>query len=171
MLKSKVPQEYVQIDAEPWMPFPPALSAGGIRWKLLHVSPEMGAWTAIFDCPKGSSFARHIHIGPGEYLLTKGKMEVRGGKSKGGATALALGYGYESCNARHDRTYFPVDSEFYMTFLGPLEFIEPDGKPIAVVGWEDAQALWKSQVAGAKKKGRARAAKAGTSKRKSAARA
>jgi hypothetical protein len=28
---------------------------------LLHVSPEMGAWTAIFDCPAGSSLAPHIH--------------------------------------------------------------------------------------------------------------
>ena len=151
-MKSKVKQEYVQINEQPWMPFPEAFSAGGIRWKLLHASPEMGAWTAIFDCPKGSSFARHIHVGPGEYLLTKGKMEVRGGTHEGGATALAMGYGYESCNARHDQTYFPLASEFYMTFLGPLQFINDDGSPRAVVGWEQAQALWESQIGGAKKK-------------------
>lgn len=164
MLKPQVPQEYVQVDATPWMPFPAALSAGGIRWKLLHVSPEVGAWTAIFDCPKGSSFARHVHIGPGEYLLTKGRMEVRGGEEKGGATAVALGYGYESCNARHDKTYFPVASEFYMTFLGPLKFIEQDGSPVAVVGWEEAQALWESQVAGQRKKPRAARARAAAAK-------
>jgi hypothetical protein len=140
--------DYVQINETPWMPFPEAFSAGGIRWKLLHVSPEMGAWTAIFDCPKGSSFASHIHIGPGEYLLTKGKMEVRGGREVGGATALSLGYGYEACNARHDKTYFPVASEFYMTFLGPLQFIHPDGSPRAVVGWAQAQELWQAQTAG-----------------------
>ena len=85
--------DYVQINDTPWMPFPEAFSNGGIRWKLLHVSPEMGAWTAIFDCPKGSSFASHIHVGPGEYLLTKGRMEVRGGVDQGGATATARGYG------------------------------------------------------------------------------
>ena len=51
-------------------------------------------------------------------------------------------YGYESSNARHDQTSFPVDSEFYMTFLGPLTFIKPDGSPIAVIGWEDAQNAW-----------------------------
>jgi len=139
--------DYVQINEQPWMPFPAALSAGGIRWKLLHVSPEMGAWTAIFDCPKGSSFNRHVHLGPGEYLLTKGKMEVRGGVDDGGATALSLGYGYEACNARHDKTFFPVASEFYMTFLGPLEFINEDGSPVAVVGWSEAQGLWKVQMA------------------------
>jgi hypothetical protein len=148
-MKPKVAQEYVQIQALEWQPFPEAFSQGGIRWKLLHVSPEVGAWTAIFDCPKDSSFASHVHVGPGEYLLTKGKMEVRGGEEDGGATALELGYGYESCNARHDMTFFPVDSEFYMTFQGPLQFIEEDGSPRAVVGWEQAQALWASQTGGA----------------------
>ena len=45
-MKSKVKAEYVQIDAQDWTPFPEAFSEGGIRWKLLHVSPEMGAWTS-----------------------------------------------------------------------------------------------------------------------------
>lgn len=145
-MKPKVAEEYVQINETDWQPFPETLSDGGISWKLLHVSPEAGAWTAIFDCPAGSSFASHIHVGPGEYLLTKGKMEVRGGVEEGGATALALGYGYESCNARHDKTFFPVDSEFYMTFMGPLQFIDPEGNPVAVVGWEQAQGLWAQQT-------------------------
>lgn len=145
-MKPKVAEEYVQVNETDWQPFPESLSEGGISWKLLHVSPEAGAWTAIFDCPAGSSFASHIHIGPGEYLLTKGKMEVRGGVEEGGATALALGYGYESCNARHDKTFFPIDSEFYMTFMGPLQFIDPEGNPVAVVGWEQAQGLWAQQT-------------------------
>ena len=145
-MKAKVNQEYVQLQDVSWQPFPAEFSDGGIRWKLLHVSPEVGAWTAIFDCPQGSSFARHVHIGPGEYLLTRGKMEVRGGTDEGGATALAMGYGYESCNARHDKTYFPEPSEFYMTFLGPLHFINADGSTRAVVGWEQAQGLWATQT-------------------------
>ncbi|MEM7466997.1 MAG: acetylacetone-cleaving protein [Pseudomonadota bacterium] len=148
-MKPKVAEEYVQINETEWQPFPEAFSDGGISWKLLHVSPEAGAWTAIFDCPAGSSFASHIHVGPGEYLLTKGKMEVRGGVDDGGATALAMGYGYESCNARHDKTFFPIDSEFYMTFMGPLQFIDPDGNPLAVVGWEQAQGLWAQQTGAA----------------------
>ena len=141
-MKATIPEEYVQMDEVPWQVFPEAFSAGGIRWKLLHVSPETGNWTAIFDCPAGSSFAPHVHVGPGEYFLTKGRMDVRGGKDDGGDTAIAPGYGYESCNARHDKTYFPEASEFYMTFLGPLQFINPDGTPIAVVGWEQAQGAW-----------------------------
>ncbi|WP_420466733.1 2,4'-dihydroxyacetophenone dioxygenase family protein [Panacagrimonas sp.] len=146
-MKDQIAEEYVQVDAEPWAPFPEALSAGGIRWKLLHVSPEMGSWTAYFDCPKGSSFNAHIHQGPGEYLLTKGRMDVRGGKDAGGDTAVAPGYGYESSGARHDQTAFPVDSEFYMTFLGPLVFITPDGQPVAVVGWKEVQGAWQAFLA------------------------
>jgi hypothetical protein len=129
-VKNKVKEEYVQVDAVAWQPFPEVFSAGGIEWKLLHVSPESGNWAGIFRCPRGSSFAAHIHVGPGEYLLTKGKMEVRGGVEHGGATALAPGYGYE----------------FYMTFQGPLQFIDAQGNPIAVVSWEQAQALWAQQT-------------------------
>jgi hypothetical protein len=135
---------YVQMDETPWVDFPEALSAGGIRWKLLNVSPEMGAWTAIFDCPKGSSFASHVHIGPGEYFLTKGRMEVRGGSHEGGATAIAPGYGYEPCQAYHEKTYFTEDSEFYMTFLGPLQFVDDNRETVAVVTWQDAQAAWEA---------------------------
>lgn len=142
MLKPQVAEEYAQIDAMPWAPFPSALCQGAIRWKLLHVGPEMGAWTAYFDCPAGSSFNPHIHQGPGEYLLTKGRMDVRGGKAAGGDTAVAPGYGYESAGARHDQTQFPVDSEFYMSFLGPLVFITPDAQPIAVIGWKEVQGAW-----------------------------
>lgn len=147
MFKEQIAEEYVQVDALDWAPFPEALSKGGIRWKLLHVSPEVSSWTAVFDCPKGSSFNAHIHTGPGEYFFTRGRMDVRGGKDKGGATAVAPGYGFESSGARHDQTHFPIDSEFYMTFLGPLLFITPEGNPIVAVGWKEAQAAWEGFLA------------------------
>ena len=146
---SPVRGRYVQLEELEWAPFPEALCEGKIRWKLLNVSPEMGAWTAIFDCPAESSFARHIHMGPGEYFFTKGKMEVRGGTDIGGATATGRGYGYEPCNARHDQTYFLEDSEFYMTFLGPLNFVDEDGTTIALVSWQSVQAAWEAAQAGA----------------------
>ena len=38
-IKPKVREEAVQINDIPWKPFPDALSAGGIRWKMLHASP------------------------------------------------------------------------------------------------------------------------------------
>ena len=35
-----------------------------------------------------------------------------------------------------------------MTFLGPLKFINADGSTMSVVGWEEAQSLWASQIGG-----------------------
>lgn len=144
--KAPVDGEFVHVDEGQYHPMPEPFAEGGIQWKLLHVSPELGSWTAYFKCPKGSSFAAHIHIGPGEYLLTKGKMEVRGGIEAGGETAYAMGYGYEPSGARHDKTYFPIDSEFYMTFIGPLHWInEQDGSTVAVTGWKELQDVWLQQ--------------------------
>lgn len=137
----------VQIDQLEWVDFPEELSQGGIRWKLLNVGPELGSWTAMFDCPKGSSFNSHIHIGPGEYYLTRGRMDVRGGEDKGGVSVYAPAYGYEACQAYHEQTFFHEDSEFYMTFLGPLNFVDPkDRSTLALVTWDVALAAWEAST-------------------------
>ena len=143
--KDAVGGEFIHLDKIDWQEMPAPFTHGGIRWKLLHVSPELGSWTAIYDCPKGSYFSAHVHLGPGEYLLTKGKMEVRGGDEIGGETAYALGYGYEPSMAYHEKTYFPEDSQFYMSFVGPLHFIDDQGQTVAVAGWQELQALWLEQ--------------------------
>lgn len=133
----------VELNDLAWADFPAALSVGGIRWKLLNVAPELGSWAAVFDCPAGSAFSSHHHIGPGEYYLTRGRMEIRGGQDSGGETVTAPAYGYEATSAFHGKTYFPIDSEFYMTFLGPLQFVdEPGGPTKALVTWDAAEAAW-----------------------------
>ena len=145
MTKAATPIECrsVELDSLEWVDFPTALSQGGIKWKLLNVAPELGSWAAIFECPAGSFFASHHHIGPGEYYLTKGRMEIRGGVGSGGETVNAPAYGYEATSAFRGKTYFPVDSEFYMTFLGPLQFVnEEGGTTVALVTWDAAEAAW-----------------------------
>ena len=144
MAEAAIMDDYVQMDKVDWVDFPQGLCAGSVQWKLLHVSPETGAWTAAFRAAEGASIARHIHVGPGEYYLTKGRMEVRGGADEGGLTAHAPGYGYEACNAQHDYTVFEEDSEIYMTFLGPLNFTDDDGNTIALVGWREVHEAWQA---------------------------
>ena len=117
---------------------------GWVTAKAVYLTGLGAAWLfpiigIIFDCPAGSSFNAHIHVGPGEYLLTKGRIDVRAGAEQGGDTVVAPACGYESANARHDKTYFAVDPEFYMTFLGPLAFIKDDGPPIVNVLPDEAQ--------------------------------
>ena len=144
MAEAAVMDDYLQMDEVDWVDFPQGLCAGSVQWKLLHVSPEQGTWTAVFRAAKGASIARHVHVGPGEYYMTKGKMHVRGGAAEGGATARAPGYGYEACNAQHDHTEFDEDSELYMTFLGPLNFTDDDGNSIALVGWQQVYEAWRA---------------------------
>ena len=147
MLKSALDGESVDVAQLEWHPLTEGFVSGHVKWKLLHVSPESGSWAAMFQAPKGSSFAGHIHVGPGEYFLSKGKIEVRGGEEEGGISATGPSYGYEACNARHDQTMILEDSEIYMTFQGPLQLIDDDGNTLGVMGWEQAQAMWAEQTA------------------------
>lgn len=141
----KLKEYAINLSATQWQPFGEPFAFGGIRWKLLRADASSGVWTAIFDCPAGSRIAAHTHYSSGEYLLTKGRMDVRGGADSGGETAIAPTYGYESNGAVHDRTNFPIDSEFFMTFHGPVAFTNPDDSVFAVIGWEQVQAVWEQQ--------------------------
>lgn len=145
-LKSRAPDEYVQVDDHPWAPFPAHLCTGSVKWRLLNVSPEAGTWTAIFDCKAGSSMAPHKHTGPGQYFIYEGRFEVRGGAAAGGDTAIAPGYGFEAAGAQHDKTFFPVDSKFYMTFSGPVAYLGADGGITALVGWAEVQEAWQGFI-------------------------
>ena len=49
-------------------------------------------------------------------------------------------------NAQHDHTEFAEDSEFYMTFLGPLSFIDDDGSTIALVGCQQVLDAWSASA-------------------------
>jgi len=105
---------YVNSAAEPWINFSP-----GIDFKLLRTSQETGAWTVLFKCSPGSSFARHEHLAAGEYLMVSGKMEIRGGVERGGVTARAGDYGFEANGTWHDETNFPEETILYFTNFVP----------------------------------------------------
>ena len=147
MLKSKIECEYSPLTQDTWKALPDSLGSAGARWKLLHVSPEAGSWTASFFYPKGASVPSHIHVGPGEYFMVRGKLMVRGGDDVGGTTATAPCYGYEATGAVHDETLFLEDTEVYMRFQGPLQFVGPDGATVMLAGWQEMQALWDSTPA------------------------
>jgi len=122
---------YVDTAAEPWINFSP-----GIDFKLLRTSQETGAWTALFKCAAGSSFARHEHLAAGEYLMLSGKMEIRGGAERGGVTAKAGDYGYEANGMWHDDTCFPEETVLYFTNFGAIRFVDDDDNTLAVVDYK-----------------------------------
>jgi quercetin dioxygenase-like cupin family protein len=127
---------YLDVGAMPWVPF-----SDGIGIKVLRVSSESGAWTALFHCAKDSGFARHRHLGPAEYLMVSGKMEVRGGRENGGITAYAGDYGYEPLGVIHDWTNFPEETVFYFTQNGPLEFLTDDDQTAFILDWRSIEQL------------------------------
>ncbi len=100
----------------PWIPM-----IDGIDFKLLRISPEIGTWTVILRCAKGSSFPAHKHLGAGEYYVLKGAMHYRAG------TATSNCYGYEPIGTVHEGTNFSEDTELLFTNHGPVLFLEEDG--------------------------------------------
>jgi len=146
-MKIKLADEYLQVDQIGWETFEPDFQTGGIRWKLLHVSPEIGSWTVMFHCPTGSTFAPHIHHGPAEGYIFKGEIEIRGGEQVGGATARENGYLYEAAGAIHDRTTMTRETEFMLQMVGPVGWKMADGTQ-RPQGWAEAQQLWNEQKSG-----------------------
>ena len=119
-----------------WAPF-----SEGIWLKLLRLSPETGSWTILLKCAAGSSFARHRHLGAGEYFMLSGRMDVRGGAAAGGVTAVAGDYGWEPVSVIHDSTCFPEPSEFIVTNHGAVQFLDEDDTTVFVLDWEAIAAL------------------------------
>lgn len=106
-----------RVDDLPWVPM-----IEGIDFKLLRVSPEMGTWTVILRCVKGSSFPAHKHFGAGEYYVIKGEMRYRAG------TARTGDYGYEPIGVIHEGTDFTEYTELLFTNHGPVLFLDEGGQ-------------------------------------------
>ena len=128
--------KYVNTNSMPWREFGP-----GIDFKVLRTSQETGTWTVLFRCAAGSAFAPHRHLGGGEYLMLKGRMEVRGGAENGGITATEGDYGYEPNGVLHDSTHFPEDSVLYFTNNGAIQFLTEDMQPDFVLDFQMLEEL------------------------------
>lgn len=102
----------------------------GIDVKLLRASEETGTWTVLLNCSPGSSFARHKHLGAGEYYVVSGRMQYRAGEAKTGD------YGYEPLGAIHDHTFFPEQTLLLFTNHGPVVFIDDEDEVTAVLNHE-----------------------------------
>lgn len=141
------PQDaYVQVDQVKWQAFPEQFHTGGVKWKLLHVSPELGIWTVMFYCPNGSILLPHIHHGPAEGYVFEGILELRGGPEKGGALCVQHGFLYEATGAEHDETKMLADTTFILQMIGPITWKTADGQDVNQT-WSSAQALWEQQTA------------------------
>jgi anti-sigma factor ChrR (cupin superfamily) len=98
-----------------WMP-----SGGGNAMKLLRVSEETGAWSALIKASAGTVNARHRHIGPADFLVLSGSIEYRGGRATAGSWV------YEPAGALHEATSHPEDTVYLANVHGPIAFLADD---------------------------------------------
>lgn len=145
MQVQKPEDAYVQVNEVQWQDFPAEFHTGGVKWKLLHVSPEFGIWTVMFFCPNQSILRRHIHHGPAEGYIFDGILELRGGPENGGALCIKDGYLYEATGAHHDDTKMLADTTFILQMVGPISWLMDDGTQVNQT-WLDAQNLWNQQT-------------------------
>ena len=120
----------------PWRAFFP-----GVDFKLLRTSAETGTFTILLRTVAGASLPRHRHLGAGEYYMVSGKMLVRGGKERGGITAVAGDYGYEPLSIIHDSTDFPEVSVLMFTNHGPIQFLDAEDNTTAILDWQQVQVM------------------------------
>ncbi len=120
----------------PWHPL-----TDGIDVKLLRCSAETGTWTVLLNCRAGSSFARHRHLGAGEYYVISGRMEYRKG------IAVTGNYGYEPLGVIHDKTYFPEDTLLLFTNHGAVAFLDSEDGVDSILNHETLLAMGSTATA------------------------
>jgi len=106
---------------------------GGNAMKVLRVSEETGAWSALLRAAKGTTNASHIHLGPADFYMVSGVLEYRGGVARAGDWI------YEPNGAVHEATHHPEETVYLANSHGPIAFYGEDGSTI--VGMSDWRAM------------------------------
>jgi 2,4'-dihydroxyacetophenone dioxygenase len=115
----------------------------GNALKVLWVSEETGAWSALIKSAAGQVNAPHIHLGPADFFILSGAMEYRGGTARAGAWI------YEPAGAVHDATTTPVETIYLANVRGPIAFFDEDGKITHVSTGEQMRLRLASRMAAA----------------------
>jgi len=116
-------------DAE-WIP-----SGDGNEFKVLRISKETGAWSALIKAPAGQVNGSHTHLGPADFLVLSGQIDYRGGCAKAGD------YIYEPAGAVHEATTHPVETIYFANVYGPVAFHGKDGSIAGVLDWRAVKAM------------------------------
>ena len=122
--------ELIDPESRPWV------SGGNGTWfKMLRVSAETGAWSALIRAEAGTVNAPHRHLGPADFYVISGTMDYRGGRASAGQWV------YEPAGAVHDATSHPEETVYLANVHGPIAFHGPDGEVVSVVDGPAMQAL------------------------------
>jgi anti-sigma factor ChrR (cupin superfamily) len=109
----------IDTEAMDWTETP---GGGGNALKVLWVSEETGAWSALIRAKAGTVNPPHTHLGPADFYVISGSMEYRGGFARAGSWV------YEPAGAVHDTTSHPEDTVYLANVRGPIAYHDANGK-------------------------------------------
>jgi anti-sigma factor ChrR (cupin superfamily) len=118
----------------------------GNQFKVLRISKETGAWSALVKAPAGQVNAPHTHIGPADFYVISGGFDYRGGSARAGDWV------YEPAGAVHEATSHPMDTVYLANVYGPVAFHDGKGGFSAILDWRAIQALVDANAKKKKKK-------------------
>ena len=110
-------------------------SGSGNLFKVLRISKETGAWSALIKAPAGQVNQSHTHLGPAGFLVLSGQIDYRGGCAKTGD------YIYEPSGAVHEATSHPVETVYFANVYGPVAFHGKDGTYAGILDWRAVKAM------------------------------
>ena len=134
---AKVTQVFDPLDAalvrtgdEEWIQ-----SGEGNEFKVLRISKETGAWSALIRAKKGQVNPPHTHLGAADFYVISGGFDYRGGSAREGDWV------YEPAGAVHEATSHPVDTIYLANVYGPVGFHDAEGNIAQVLDWRMIQLM------------------------------
>jgi quercetin dioxygenase-like cupin family protein len=125
----------VRSDQQEWID-----TGAGNLFKVLRVSKETGAWSALIKAAAGQVNQAHTHLGPADFYVLSGQIDYRGGSAKAGD------YIYEPAGAVHEATTHPVETIYLANVFGPIAFHGKDGAIAGVLDWRAVKAMMESHA-------------------------
>ena len=107
----------------------------GNEIKVLRVSSETGAWSALIRAPAGQVNPPHTHLGPADFYVISGVVDYRAGVARAGD------WMYEPAGAVHQATSHPEETVYLANVYGPIAFHDEDGGIANVLDWRSINAL------------------------------
>jgi len=113
----------------------------GVKFKLLRYCQVTGDWVLYVQLQPGVKFARHKHITPAEFFITKGVLKFERGEAGAGV------YGYEEIGEIHEEASGEGEvTEFLYIGHGPVSYIDKEDNLQFIGDGEFFKQAWEGKV-------------------------
>ena len=112
----------------------------GVKFKLLRYCEVTGDWVLYVQLQPGVKFARHKHITPAEFFITKGTLKFERGEASAGV------YGYEEIGEIHEEAGGDEITEFLYFGHGPVSYLDENDKTTFIGDLEFFKSAWEGKL-------------------------